>query len=63
MLNKLIQGTAADILKTALLQAWDEGLYDILTLHLLVHDEQVTSLYCAARAVIRLRSLSLDRVF
>lgn len=43
MLNKLIQGTAADILKTALVQAWDEGLYDILTLHLLVHDEQVNS--------------------
>ena len=43
MLNKLIQGTAADILKQALLTAWDEGVYDILTLHLLVHDEQVNS--------------------
>ena len=43
MLNKLIQGTAADILKTALIQAWEEGLYNILTLHLLVHDEQVNS--------------------
>lgn len=44
MLNKLIQGTAADILKTALIQAYEKGLYDILDLHLLVHDEQVTSL-------------------
>lgn len=43
MLNKLIQGTAADILKQALVQAYEEGIYDILTLHLLVHDEQVNS--------------------
>ncbi|MBP5594456.1 MAG: hypothetical protein J6Y02_03675 [Pseudobutyrivibrio sp.] len=43
MLNKLIQGTAADILKTAIVQAYEEGIYDILTLHLLVHDEQVNS--------------------
>ena len=43
MLNKLIQGTAADILKQALLTAWDAGIYDVLTLHLLVHDEQVNS--------------------
>ena len=43
MLNKLIQGTAADILKQALLTAWDEGIYNVLTLHLLVHDEQVNS--------------------
>lgn len=44
MLNKLIQGTAADILKQALVNAWDEGIYNILTLHLLVHDEQVNSI-------------------
>lgn len=43
MLNKLIQGTAADILKQAIVTAWDAGIYDILTLHLLVHDEQVNS--------------------
>lgn len=43
MLNKLIQGTAADILKTALIQAYDAGVYDVLDLHLLVHDEQVVS--------------------
>lgn len=43
MLNKLIQGTAADILKQALITAWDVGIYDVLTLHLLVHDEQVNS--------------------
>ena len=43
MLNKLIQGTAADILKTALVNAYDEGIYNVLILHLLVHDEQVSS--------------------
>ena len=43
MLNKLIQGTAADILKQALVQAESEGIYNVLTLHLLVHDEQVNS--------------------
>jgi DNA polymerase-1 len=43
MLNKLIQGTAADILKQALITAYDAGIYDVLTLHLLVHDEQVNS--------------------
>ena len=43
MLNKLIQGTAADILKQALITADEAGIYDVLTLHLLVHDEQVTS--------------------
>lgn len=43
MLNKLIQGTAADILKQALVTADEAGIYDVLTLHLLVHDEQVNS--------------------
>lgn len=43
MLNKLIQGTAADILKQAIVTADEAGVYDILTLHLLVHDEQVSS--------------------
>lgn len=43
MLNKKIQGTAADILKQAIVTAWDAGIYDTLTLHLLVHDEQVNS--------------------
>ena len=43
MLNKLIQGTAADILKQALITADEAGIYDVLTLHLLVHDEHVNS--------------------
>lgn len=43
MLNKLIQGTAADILKQSLITADEAGIYDVLILHLLVHDEQVNS--------------------
>lgn len=43
MLNKLIQGSAADILKFALLEAWDAGIFDVLKMHLTVHDENVVS--------------------
>lgn len=43
MLNKLIQGSAADILKFALLEAWDAGVFDVLKMHLTVHDENVVS--------------------
>lgn len=44
MLNKLIQGSAADILKFSLLKCWDDGLFDVLTMHLTVHDENVVSI-------------------
>lgn len=43
MLNKLIQGSAADILKFALLEAYHSGVFDILKMHLTVHDENVVS--------------------
>lgn len=43
MLNKKIQGSAADILKFALLKAYEDGLFDVLTMHLTVHDENVVS--------------------
>lgn len=43
MLNKLIQGSAADILKFALLEAYESGIFDVLTMHLTVHDENVVS--------------------
>lgn len=43
MLNKLIQGSAADILKFAMLEAYQSGVFDVLTLHLTVHDEIVVS--------------------
>ena len=43
MLNKLIQGSAADILKFALLEAYESGVFDVLKMHLTVHDENVVS--------------------
>lgn len=43
MLNKKIQGSAADILKFALLEAYEGGVFDVLTMHLTVHDENVVS--------------------
>lgn len=43
MLNKLIQGSAADILKFALLKAYEDGIFNVLTMHLTVHDENVVS--------------------
>lgn len=42
--NYLIQGTAADIMKFSLVEAYRAGVYDILKLHLLVHDETGTSI-------------------
>lgn len=39
MFNRLIQGTAADIMKKAMVDADEKGLFEILDLHLTVHDE------------------------
>jgi len=39
MFNRLIQGSAADFLKKAMYDADKKGLFDILPLHLTVHDE------------------------
>ena len=37
--NRLIQGSAADIMKKAMVDAYEKGLYNILVPHLTVHDE------------------------
>ena len=44
MLNKLIQGSAADILKFSLLDIYKSGALDAATMHLTVHDENVFSI-------------------
>lgn len=44
MLNKLIQGSAADILKYAMYQAYSEGVFNVLKMHITVHDENVVSI-------------------
>lgn len=38
-LNSVIQGTAADVMKAAMVRSWDAGIYDVLVPHLTVHDE------------------------
>ena len=43
MLNRLNQGGSADIMKTAMVTAFDEGLFSILIPHVTVHDELVCS--------------------
>ena len=43
MLNKLIQGSAADILKAAMAACYTTGVFDVCVPHLTVHDELVVS--------------------
>ena len=39
MLNKLVQGSAADLMKKSIVDCYDTGLFDVLYPHLTVHDE------------------------
>lgn len=43
MFNRLIQGSAADILKEAMRKAYKSGIFNILYPHLTIHDELVQS--------------------
>lgn len=43
MFNRLIQGSAADIFKKQMVDAWEAGVYEILTPHVIVHDENGVS--------------------
>ncbi|UXO93778.1 DNA polymerase I [Pseudanabaena phage Pan1] len=38
-LNALLQGSAADLMKKAMVQMWDSGIFNVLVPHLTVHDE------------------------
>ena len=44
LVNYLIQGSASDLLKKALVEAWDKGVFNVLKLHAQVHDEIVFSI-------------------
>ena len=44
LVNYLIQGSAADILKKAIVDAWDKGVFKVLKLHAQIHDEIVFSI-------------------
>lgn len=38
-LNALLQGSAADLMKAAMVKMWDDGVFNVLIPHLTVHDE------------------------
>lgn len=60
MFNRLIQGSAADIMKKAMLDCWDDGIFDVLIPHLTVHDEldvSVPDTPEAAEALARMNHL------
>lgn len=38
-LNALLQGSAADLMKKAMVEMWDSGIFNVLVPHLTVHDE------------------------
>ena len=44
LINYLIQGSAADLLKKGLVNAWERGVFKVLKLHAQVHDEIVFSI-------------------
>lgn len=43
LFNRLIQGSAADMLKKSMRDSWDAGVYDTLIPHITVHDEMGVS--------------------
>lgn len=43
MFNRLIQGSAADVMKKGLVDSYNKGLFDVLVPHLTVHDEMDVS--------------------
>lgn len=44
LINYLVQGSAADLLKKGLVDAWEKGVFKVLKLHAQVHDEIVFSI-------------------
>lgn len=58
-LNSLIQGTAADIFKQALVDSDKKGLFDVLPLHLIVHDEDDVSVPYTKEGTEALRELQV----
>jgi len=38
-LNAVVQGSAADIMKKSMVDCWKDGVFDVLTPHLTIHDE------------------------
>jgi DNA polymerase-1 len=58
MFNRLIQGSAADVMKKAIVDAEEQGLFDELVLHLTVHDELDVSYQKTKRGEEALKELT-----
>lgn len=57
MFNRLIQGSAADINKKAMVNAYNAGLFNVLTPHVTVHDELGVSVPKTAEGIEAYREL------
>lgn len=55
--NYLVQGTAADIMKKAIVDAWNAGIFNVLTPHITVHDELGVSIPKTIQGVEAYREL------
>lgn len=44
IVNYLVQGSAGDLFKKAMVDAWDAGVFNVLKSHIMVHDELVFSI-------------------
>lgn len=58
--NALVQGSAADVMKMGMADAWDAGVFEYLTPHCVVHDEINTS--CPRTKEAKEASAELTRV-
>jgi DNA polymerase I-like protein with 3'-5' exonuclease and polymerase domains len=56
-LNRLNQGGSADIMKAAMVRAHKEGIFDILKVHLTVHDELICSVPKTKEGIIAVGKL------
>jgi DNA polymerase-1 len=66
LVNYLCSGGAADILKAGLVAGWEAGIFDVLTMHFPVHDENVFSIpnskigYEAAKEFAHIMATAVD---
>lgn len=44
LVNYLIQGSAGDIFKKAMVDSWEAGVWEVLISHIMVHDEEMFSI-------------------
>ena len=59
MLNRLNQGGSADIMKAAMVEADEHGVFDVLSAHITVHDELVCSVPKTKQGIEAVQELRL----